>query len=568
MKKINIFISTLAVMALTSCSRFTPSYNHIESLIWSNLKNDGEGLDFVSTKFANYSLAFDYEAFELNMKEASNLANNGGNLRKFASYTNSAISYGNSLNSKTSIARTAYYASGDERDYKIYASLHEAQSTFYSWYSTFLKEVRDGPSNDIYNWFYADMSKAEIEEMIEEYAYDENIASLNLAISQIEDEQETLYNNFSNARRSGEIITGDAQYIAYMNNSLNNFRRLVEKGNLLAASYGYDNYLDFVYKEYYKREYKYDFIEEYAPLINDYVLPAIKYYEDNVDNSILDNSSKKLIYTLYKNSNIADARCFQGDIFDSYVDNKIGGAMHATYNHLKSDGYYCFSNSDSSLSTAYVSTLSGSEPVIYFSKNYQNVTTIIHEFGHYFASYTNKNNNNFPFDIEETHSQANEMLFNRYLLEYYNGKDNYDIYKYIADTEVYDMLRSSAYTFATAEVEAYVFNHLDLNNDEIIAGADEIMNKYNNLVYSAYWCTPIVSSTGYYISYATSGVASLASYVFAKQDFNKAIEDYLKFVAYPEEDYNIDAFFTYSGLYSPLKEDTFKLFTHDNLFSF
>ena len=130
------------------------------------------------------------------------------------------------------------------------------------------------------------------------------------------------------------------------------------------------------------------------------------------------------------------------------------------------------------------------------------------------------------------------------------------------------MLTGVIAPIAVAQVESYIFNNLSLSNDELLAGINTIMNKYDGMVYSAYWATPIVSSTGYYISYATSGVGALGAYIKAEENFNSAKESYFKLVGYPEESQNINAIFSYSGFYSPLQESTFQKLTPSALFSF
>ena len=123
-------------------------------------------------------------------------------------------------------------------------------------------------------------------------------------------------------------------------------------------------------------------------------------------------------------------------------------------------------------------------------------------------------------------------------------------------------------------VESYIFENLDKTDDAILTGVNSIMARYRALygdgydMVMAYWAAPVVSATGYYISYSTSAVGAVAIYIQAKEDYQKAIANYKKFVAYPEECQDVDTFFTYSGLYSPMQESTFQKFTHENLYSF
>ena len=535
------------------------------SLDWKNLKNSGEGIYAVSDKISNYKLSFDKSAFTNAMQKADDAAVYRKSIYTFSGEMNKVNSMFGSLREKTTIARAKYMLDGSMEAKNTYKDFYDTYLSFYTWYYPFLLHVKES-STEIYNAFFADMSPKEVDEYIKGFTYTERTKVLDTEINDIQDVQEEKYTEFINAYRAGTIKKDDPNYVAYMDDALTRYRSLLSRGEEYASIFGYDNYFDYVYKNYYSRDYKYDFVDSYAPLVDQYVIPAIKYYDEHVDKSILNNPTKKELFSRYISSNIADNRCFQGDLLDSYV-SMMGGEMQTTYDHLKSNGLYIFSNSSTSLGTAFVS--SGiSDPLIFFSKNYQNVSTIVHEFGHYFAAYTNDNNDSFPFDIEETHSQANEMLFNVYLTSYYQNDSNIDVYNYIRDYNVYDMLTGIVGPLAVAEVESYIFQNLELTNEQLLSGINAIMNKYDGMVYSAYWAAPVVTSPGYYISYTTSGVAAIGAYILAQENFNKAKESYFKLVGYPRESEDIEAIFNYSGFYSPLQESTLQKFTHDNLFSF
>ena len=558
---LKILFSLSLVGLLCSCDFI----HHDENLDWEKLKNDGEAISTFSSSFGNYSTSFNSTNFHKNMEKADEIVVNQGSINSLDSYLTNVLDATSSLRQKLMVARTRYHATGLQTNKEKYDELYSEYLSFYTWYYPFLLHIQTS-SDAIYNYFFRGMNKQEVEDYINDFKYDENTKKLDTEISDIEDKQEKLYQEFAKKRSRKEIDPDDPEYRKYMLDSLDNFRELISKGEEYAEYMGYDNYMDFVYEKYYNRDYTYEYVAEYEPYITNYVIPMVHYYEEHVDKSILDNKDKKIIYEKYFSSNIADKGCYQGDALDSYVV-MMGGKMNSAYHHLKTAGMYCFSSNDSSLGTAYVTTM-GDEPIIYFSKNYQSTSTIVHEFGHYFAIYTNDDTYTFPYDILETHSQANELLFAKYLLSYYKEDTNYDIYKYIVDSQIYEMLQSTAYTYATAEVETYAYAHLDKSNDALLADILEIMKKYDGIIYSAYWATPIVTSTGYYFSYAPSGAAAVAAYIQAGENFEIAKANYLSFVAYPKENKHPQDFYTYSGLYSPYEESTFLKFTHENLFSF
>ena len=568
MKNIKKTIFTITLLfVLSACS----SKSTVGTLDWQSVKNNGEGISLESKKIANYNLSFDSDAFQNAMKNADDDVVNRKSIYTFSGDMNKVNSLFSNLRVKLNVARAKYYAYGKDEHKNTFNTLYEQYLSFYSWYYAFLQHVKSS-SPEIYNAFFADMSEAEIEEYITNFLYTEQTKKLDTEINDIHNEQEEAYNQFITDFRAKKIVRGDSGWNEFLNSSLNRFRDVMTKGNEYASCYGFDNYLDYVYAKWYNRNYQYDFVDDYAVLFDNYVVPSLQYYIDNVDNSIIEPKAKKALFENYISSNIANSACFQGDALDAYV-KQMGGEMANSYSHLKKDGYYIFSNDSNSLGTAYVS--SGiDDPVIFFSKNYQNITTIVHEFGHYNAAYVNQYNYSFPFDVEETHSQGNEMLFNYFITSYYADSEDLDVYKYIQDYEVYDMLSGAILPTAVAQVETYIFENLDKSNEELMSTAETMMGKYRNLIQYgsdliyAYWASPIVSSTGYYISYSTSGVAAVGVYLQAKENYAKAKENYRKLVTYPEAETDIDTIFTYSGLYSPLKESTFEKLTPANLYSF
>ena len=541
---------------LSACTYGTNKLN------WSDYKNDGEGISLVSERFSSYDISFDSASFE-KAKKAADEACLNNNLSEFNTQTNKVFDLFSGVRGKFVVSRARYYASGSSSDKKSYEELYDTYLGFYSWYYTFLIHVNSADSN-IRSSFFGDMSEKEIVEYIDSFYYTEETQTLDAEITSIQDGQEERYNEFiSDMSSTSDPDRRQSIMSEYIDKSIDTYRELLDKGNKYAKLYGFDDYLSYTYSEYYCRNYTYDFVEEYAPLIEEYVVPLIYEYKDEIESKKVSDQN---LLNNFMRKNFCYKECYQADAIDSYME-RVGGSMLRAYNYFKSYGYYCFTTNPNSLGTAYVTTIGDGStplPLIFFSSNYQDAHTFVHEFGHYTVAYTNSANNSFPFDIKETHSQANEMLFSRYLQDYYKDSPNLDVYQFAALKSAYKMLTDVALTFATAEVETYVFKNIDKENEEILEGVEDIWDKYydrNTYGYFDtiyYWCTPVISSTGYYISYATSGVASLGVYVQALENYDLAIEHYLKLIDYATESREIKEFFDHSGLYSPLEESTFK----------
>ena len=77
------------------------------------------------------------------------------------------------------------------------------------------------------------------------------------------------------------------------------------------------------------------------------------------------------------------------DLFESYAEEMDGQYLTA-YNNAFKYGYYCFSDNNNSMGTAYEWNLNGmNDAVLFFSSNYQDVLSVVHEFGHYYSCVQN-----------------------------------------------------------------------------------------------------------------------------------------------------------------------------------
>ena len=556
MKGMKKLLSTLSLtFVLAACS----TSGNTKRLDWSEYKNYGQGIEAVSDKFKNYDLNYDKEGFE-KAKTAADEAAVNKNLGEFNRQASKALDIFSGIKGKTVVARARYYASAESADKKIYEDLYDTYLGFYPWYYKFLNHVNES-SPEIRKSFFEDMTEEEIKQYISDFYYTDESKVLDTEITAIQDSQEERYKKFAKAAGSAKTITAYKTAMnSYISDSLNNFRSVIEKGNRYAELFGFDDYMSYVYSEYYNRNYTCDFVADYAPLIEQYIIPLVDQYERAGSTQVLSNPT---LLDNFMNQNFCYEPSFQGDAIDAYMA-RIGGVMTEAYENFKTNGYYCFTTNSKSLGTAYVTSVSNGEPMIFFSSNYQNASTFVHEFGHYTVAYANKDGHAFPYDIEETHSQANEMLFARYVQEFYKDSPNLDVYQFAAHQSAYEMLTNVILTFATSEVETYVYQNIDKKNSDILEGVNAIWDKYYDINPSIgffdslyYWCNPIVSATGYYISYATSGVAAVGAYVQACENFDNARDNYLKLVNYPEDCKDVNKFFEYSGLYSPLEESTF-----------
>lgn len=343
-------------------------------------------------------------------------------------------------------------------------------------------------------------------------------------------------------------ITGDEICILYA--------EFVENSNKIAALLGYDNYVEYAYENVYDREYSYQDVAEFFDYVKKFITPIYNEYYDRW-NSITKNISSDTItlneyYTLVSNSFFEDR--YSNQYFNDYIDE-----MEMAFNAEKS---YSFSDelndlmADGNLfrgtySGAYVTYIvDGSIPIAYFGKGYDNAFTVAHEFGHYMNEIYNDSQYNQSFDLLETHSQGQEMLF-----LYYMYTQNCLTAKGIELVETYCLLNTLSSVMAALQVDCFeqavYLNYYDGPNSDIIMADGKITSDEYDLLYSSiseelgikedyrqdeYWRYGMtVTSPCYYVSYSISAINALQLYAKAHTEgFDAAKDSYLDLFTYTD----------------------------------
>ena len=255
--------------------------------------------------------------------------------------------------------------------------------------------------------------------------------------------------------------------------------------------------------------------------------------------------------------------------FTSNPDKQI--SFSDTLNNLMADGNMFRGTYEG----AYVTYIRGANlPIAYFGKGYDSASTVAHEFGHYMNEIYNEDEYSQSFDLLETHSQGQEMLFLNYLSNHLEG----NAYKLVETYSLINVLQTIvlATQVDCFEQAVYLNQYAGPNSEEIMADGKITADEYDK-VYAGlseylgieedyrvdeYWRYVTISSPCYYISYAISGVNALQIYVNAKkQGFESAKESYLKLFTYTDVDPEMttEEVLLYAGLTSYVDERTFTL---------
>ena len=224
---------------------------------------------------------------------------------------------------------------------------------------------------------------------------------------------------------------------------------------------------------------------------------------------------------------------------------------------------------------AYVDYIEDIElPIVYFGEGYDSTSTVAHEFGHYMNAIYNGAAYKQSFDLCETHSQGQEMLFLHYMKNRLDG----DVLKLV---EGYSILVAVETIILSTQIDCFeqaiYLNYYDgpgaerimadgkITADEydaVYAGISEYLGIEEAYRVKEYWRYVTITSPCYYISYAVSGVNALQIYVTAmNKGFDSAKESYLKLVTYTDVDAEMttEEVLIYAGLTSYVDEQTFAL---------
>lgn len=360
------------------------------------------------------------------------------------------------------------------------------------------------------------------------------------------------------------------------------YKEYVALNNRLAQLSGYDNYVEYAYENVYDRDFSPEDIVEIRAYVKQYIVPIFnaiysKYYnakrfdknslQEQIKSAILDESIFKskiasdLVGSYLKKMNITDE---DGNVVQSYYNN---------VNELFRVGNY-FPGAYSGAFNYWISAQEKS--ALYFGPgSYSGPFTFVHEFGHYNNSYYNEGTS-MPFDIDETHSQGNEMMFLAYLSK--NLPDNCDdVYEVIKNDQLFNMLAISLLAMAVDEFEQTVYTRENMTVSEYDSLFNSIMREYQltGVLNAKYWRYVVIESACYYISYSTSALASLQLYALAMEeieetgDFAETREKYYKLITFTDDDENAHTDFVgdrvidigfgdileYAGLHNVFKED-------------
>lgn len=363
----------------------------------------------------------------------------------------------------------------------------------------------------------------------------------------------------ANGELTRQFYTLDEKSETWSKDVANLYVQLVANNQAMAELYDAEEYYTFISENGYYRKHTPETRNEFRDYVAKYVYPMIQdvYTQMQTAQCALTETQMETYAKLLK-----DATCLK-DYRESYE-----GPLRHKMDTMFEGNCAIFATSENALKGAFVQYLPEEEhPVAYFGPGYQDNLTLVHENGH-FASMFYFDNSSLPFELAETHSQGNEWMYVSYL----NTLDTIDDVVMDAFTlsRAFSGMVTILYSTMVDEFEEIVYTSETPVKAEEFAGimqtvtakyegCAELFTKFGLRDPFEYIQYVTVSSPCYYLSYATSEIASMSLYAIANEKGYKEAQ-----AVYTTLQEGIDPTLDFlpaiesAGLLSPLVETTYQ----------
>lgn len=491
--------------------------------------------DKIGKYFKNYDTSFNDVSYKKLLEDTIHNLESVETVDELIEVITKAYSKTNELINKYYVADALYHYDNSNEEYKKNKDiLSDCYYEYEKYRASLIYEASKNEELIIYLFEGYSQEDIEFEINLSKKQKEDEYVNLQKEIDDIIDEFDKL--DFSYSDSSNEAQIAEILY------------RFISKNKELSNYLGFESYIQ--YKDVkYSRTYSSYEANEFIKNVKEYILPLMDSNRTVID---LTNKINKLSYAEYNyliefdESSFLDTDYRTIRLANDYA-KKIGGSFYQTYRDFTTKEKYIMSNKDSSLDTAYTNSY-----LSYFGKNYQSVTTLMHEFGHFYA-YGGYYANIKSLDLNEFYSQGNELLFMSYLEKYGNL---YNVY----DTETSFMINNCALTMVIGsslrEFEEYVYNNNITGPADLIDIWNNINDGYNSIL-DPYWKFE-VRYDAYYISYATSSLGALSLYNYSKTNFMDAANAYVNAVNNMSLEEDLSEILVKNNLDDPFKKETFE----------
>lgn len=323
---------------------------------------------------------------------------------------------------------------------------------------------------------------------------------------------------------------------------------LVQLRNAYAKESGYSDYLAYTEDTATGRDYSREDLAKLYQAIKDYIVPTFYYLSISYDWEAL--SSYNFLY----GSDLLD----QVGPFVAGVSSEL----EASFNYMRKAGLHKVGDEGISEQVSYTVSVPSYHSAMIFQFPYQpsaQVSTLIHEFGHFNTAVRQKGWNFFNasnVDIAEIHSQGLEVLFMPYYRAIY-GDD-------LAGAAVKDNLLNLLWSIITGamynEFETYTHTESNLTPEKIDSKYRELAQAYGvgSNTGREWMFYHIFHAPFYYLSYSLSALGAATFIPAMLEDYDEAVEKYLELTDKGEEAFAFRALLDEVDLPDVFSEDTVK----------
>lgn len=308
----------------------------------------------------------------------------------------------------------------------------------------------------------------------------------------------------------------------------NIYLELIRKRNQVAKLYGYDNYTEYAYEKFYRRDYS---TED-----TDKIYTYVKENFSEIGNYISDEAKSSAMYSDIYNMDFSEEKALDtADQFFELIDPEIS----QRFDHLRSHHLYDMSmNTAKSGDSFMISLYDYNVPFVFISPkgDYYDFMNLIHEFGHANAEYINPSSGIYDekgsaIDTSEMHSQGMEVLFTHYSKQLLGEENGRAFNQIIISNLVASILQGCLFD----EFQKYAYMNSDCTLDDLNAEYRRLCWEYgikysDDDPYTYDWVDVSHNYTQptYYISYASSAVSVLDLWINSMNDIDEAVENYKK----------------------------------------
>lgn len=238
-----------------------------------------------------------------------------------------------------------------------------------------------------------------------------------------------------------------------------------------------------------------------------------------------------------------DAGDYSGDralgLIAPYIED-MSDELAESLEFMRTRGYYDSSVDPRKSDQSFTAELPAFNAPFYFragSGGFSDLTTAIHEFGHYNNDYWCADLRGVfdkSIDVAEVHSQGLELLFSEYYDELLGGEEEArEARLHLLTLKLGSVVEGAMID----ELERWCYAQDELTAESIDEKAAELLRDYciDGMADPDYWTgiSHIFTKPFYYISYAVSAAGAFSFWLTAQRDFRAGTDSYLRFTALP-----------------------------------